>query len=182
SAARPGDAIAVTGYLGASAGGLRMLTCHLTLESEVAAFLRQAHLQPVPRVLEGQMLVRHGVRSGIDISDGLLADLGHILKASQVGAVVHVEQLPIHAFTRAAFPDDCIEFAMAGGEDYELLFTAGREVINGLEAAARGTDCPITIIGEITGSMGLSIVDDKGESFHPHEKGWDHFRKGNRSA
>jgi thiamine-monophosphate kinase len=174
SAAVPGDMIAVTGYLGSSAAGLRMLVHHLQFDPEAVAFLRKAHLKPQPRIAEGQLLVRKGVQVAIDISDGLIADLGHVCKASGVGAMVKVDHVPIHPVVRAAFPGESLSFALAGGEDYELLFTASEGVIDSVEAEA---DCPITIIGEIRGERGVTVIDKEGKPFPFKEKGWEHFKR-----
>ena len=186
SAAVPGDLIAVTGYPGSSAAGLRMLTHHLQLATDAMAFLRRAHLQPVPRIAEGQLLVKGEVRAAIDISDGLIADLGHLCQASKVGAVIKAEQVPIHPIVRAAFPEDSLDFALAGGEDYELLFTASEKVIGSVrasfDASGHGADCPVTVIGEITRERELTLVDEEGRPFRGDGKGWDHFRKGGQSA
>ena len=172
SAAVPGDLIAVTGYLGSSAAGLRMLADHLQFDPETAIFFRRAHLQPQPRIAEGQLLVGRGVRATIDISDGLVADLGHLCKASKVGAILKVDQVPIHPKVRAAFPQESLDFALTGGEDYELLFTASEEVI---ESVRTSTDCPITVIGEIRSEGGVTLIDKEGQPFQVKEKGWEHF-------
>jgi len=182
SGAVPGDLIAVTGYLGSSAAGLKMLTDHLRFAPQATAFLRKAHLQPWPRIAEGQLLIKQGVRAAIDISDGLVADLGHLCKASQVGAVVKADAIPIHPEVRAAFPQECLGFALAGGEDYELLFTASEEVIGrvrtSIERSGHDADCPIAVIGEITRKGGVTVVDREGRPLAADEQGWDHFRKG----
>ncbi|MBM4461968.1 MAG: thiamine-phosphate kinase [Chloroflexi bacterium] len=182
SGAAPGDLVAVTGYLGSSAAGLKMLTDHLQFTPQTTAFLRKAHLQPWPRIAEGQLLAQQGVRAAIDISDGLMADLGHLCKASRVGAVVKADAIPIHPEVRAAFPQECLGFALAGGEDYELLFTASDEVIGRVKAAMErsehAADCPVTLIGEITRAGGVSVVDKEGEPLVAGGKGWDHFKKG----
>jgi thiamine-monophosphate kinase len=172
SAAVPGDLIAVTGYLGSSAAGLRMLTHHFQFDPGTTAFLRRAHLQPQPRIAEGQLLVRWGVRATIDISDGLVADLGHLCQASKVGAIIKVDQIPIHSRVRAAFPRESLNFALSGGEDYELLFTASEEVIHSIKEEA---DCPISIIGEIRSEGGVTLLDKEGHPFQIKEKGWEHF-------
>ena len=177
SAATPGDSIAVTGYLGSSAAGLKMLTRGLQFDSQATAFLRRAHLQPQPRIAEGQMLARQGVRAAIDISDGLMADLGHVCKASKVGARIRIDQLPVHPLVRANFPEDALGFAVAGGEDYELLFAAGGEVI---ERVQRMADCPVTVIGEmVKGEPGeMTLIDKEGQPFQwDDKKGWEHFRR-----
>jgi thiamine-monophosphate kinase len=182
SKAMPGDLVAVTGYLGSAAAGLKMLTHGLEFAPETSDYLRKAHLQPQPRVAQGQFLVKCGVRAAIDISDGLMADLGHLCKASKVGATIAVEQVPIHPLMRTAFPEDSLDFALTGGEDYELLFTADRQTMNGtkaqIEASAVGSDCPVTIVGEITEGEGVSFRRKDGRPFHVARGGWDHFKKG----
>ncbi|MCX5991780.1 MAG: thiamine-phosphate kinase [Chloroflexi bacterium] len=177
SAAVPGDLIAVTGYLGSSVGGLMMLTHNLRFAPETADFLRKAYLQPQPRVVQGQLLVRQGVRAGMDISDGLIADLGHLCKASRVGAIVRAGQIPIHPTVRAAFPEDSINFALTGGEDYELLFAANKETIDNVGNSPEA-DCPVTVIGEIISGSGISLLGKDGKPSRVDKKGWDHFKKG----
>jgi thiamine-monophosphate kinase len=99
-----------------------------------------------------------------------------------VGAVVKADAIPIHPEVRAAFPQECLDFALAGGEDYELLFTASEEVIGrvrtSIERSGHGADCPITVIGEITRKGGVTVVDREGRPLAAGEQGWDHFRKG----
>jgi len=177
SAARPGDKIAVTGYLGSAAAGLEMLTNRLQFDPDVTAYLRDSFLCPVPRVAEGQLLVGEGVKTAIDISDGLIADLNNICKASQVGACVGIEFLPIHPKVRASFDDKSLELALSGGEDYELLFTASAEVIDKVKSAA---SCPVTVIGEIVAdNIGkVALVDINGNLIDLHKAGWEHFRAG----
>ena len=174
SSARPGDRMAVTGYLGAAAAGLEMLKKNLTFKSGVTSALRKAFLKPYPRIAEGQLLVKHGVIAAIDISDGLLADLGHVCRASQVSARIRVDLVPVAPEVRANFDDRALELALAGGEDYELLFTGSSEIINSVRKAA---SCPVTVIGEIlAGKAGeLNLVDSNGESVSLPSTGWDHF-------
>ena len=124
SGAEPGEKVAVTGHLGAAAAGLEMLGGKLKLDSEAVTCLRKAFLRPYPRIAEGQLLVERGVKTAIDISDGLISDLKHICKSSQVGARIEVDRLPIEPVVRANFGDKSLELALSGGEDYELLFTA----------------------------------------------------------
>ena len=177
SAAVPGDRIAVTGYLGSSAAGLRMLTGNLKLATQTAALLRKVHLQPQPRILEGQVLVKRGVRTAIDISDGLVADLGHLCAASKVGATVRVNAVPIHPLVKEAFGKDALRLALTGGEDYELLFTASERIIDDVKASL-GTGCPVTVIGEITGGTGVVLLGEDGKPYHIDGHGWNHFQKG----
>lgn len=182
SRALAGDLVAVTGYLGSAAAGLRMLTGGLTLAPETADHLKRAYLQPQPRVAQGRLLVECGVRAAMDISDGLAADTGHLCRASGVGAKIEVDLVPIHPLTREAFPKECLDLALAGGEDYELLFTTGKDnMVNVkamLEALPGGGDCPVTVIGEITGEPGVSLLRNDGRSYRAKGQGWDHFKKG----
>ena len=182
SAAVPGDLIAVTGYLGSSAAGLKMIGGCLEFPEEIRDHIGRAHLQPVPRIAEGQLLVKQGVRAAIDISDGLISDLGHLCRASAVGAVIRSDQLPIHPGMREAFPQEALELALTGGEDYELLFAASQEVMARVMASpgdsGSGADCPVTVIGEITPESGLSLVDSEGRPLQGLGKGWDHFKRG----
>ena len=174
SAAKPGEKVAVTGYLGTAAAGLEMLTKHLQFDSEATASLKKAFLQPYPRVAEGQILVEQGVRAAIDISDGLISDLRHICKASQVSARIEVDRLPIAPAVKANFSDRALEFALSGGEDYELLFTTSEDIIGKVRAAA---SCPITVVGEITADKAgeITLIDEKGNPVNLSKAGWEHF-------
>ena len=174
AAARPGDRIAVTGYLGASAAGLEMITRNLEFDAETGAALRQAFLQPCPRLNEGRLLVEQGVKTAIDISDGLISDLKHICEASRVSARIEADRVPVLPAVRANFGDKAMALALSGGEDYELLFTAGQNVMARVKEAA---PCPITVIGEITaGEPGeITITDKQGNPFEMDKAGWDHF-------
>jgi thiamine-monophosphate kinase len=173
-AARPGDRIGVTGCLGQAVAGLTMLNGGLQFDQETAEFLRRAHLRPCPRVEEGQVLVRSGVLAAIDLSDGLAGDLGHVCKASNVGARVRVRDLPVHPLVRAAFGERSLEMAMTGGEDYELLFAAGRDVIERVRAAMPGL---VTEIGDIGADEPgtVTFCDERGAGVDPGGHSWDHF-------
>ena len=177
SAAAPGDRIAVTGYLGSAAAGLKLSTGSLKVAPQAAAYLKKSHLQPQPRISEGQVLVKQEVRAAIDISDGLVADVGHVCAASKVGAIVRANAVPIHPQMRKAFGEAAPKMALTGGEDYELLFTAGEQVIEKVKAAL-GADCPVTVIGETTGGTGVVLLGEDGKPYHIDGPGWDHFRKG----
>jgi len=178
SAARAGEMVAVTGYLGASAAGLEVLSQHLKLEPEATASLKKAFLKPFPRVAEGQIMVEHGVRAAIDISDGLISDLNHICRASRVGARIEVEKVPVEPAVRANFGERALKLALAGGEDYELLFTASAEVVDRVREST--TTCPVTVIGELTADKigEISLVDDRGNPVSPPRGGWEHFTAG----
>lgn len=177
SAARPGDKIAVTGTLGGAAAGLEMLTKQLKFSEEETTGLREAFTKPWPRVAEGQALVEQGVKAAIDISDGLLSDLGHICEMSRVSARIETESLPLHPAVTANFGDRGLELALGGGEDYELLFTAPAGVIAQVRAAV---SCPVTVIGEITAAETgeITLLNGRGNLVEPPEKGWEHFSPG----
>ncbi|MBA7494072.1 Thiamine-monophosphate kinase [subsurface metagenome] len=173
STAKPADRIAVTGYLGTAAAGLEMLTKQLQLDPEATACFRKAFLQPYPRIAEGQLLVEQGVKTAIDISDGLISDLKQICKASQVSARIEVDRLPVLPAVKTNFADKSLELAISGGEDYELLFTGSSEVINKVKRAA---SCPITIIGEVVaGKPEITLIDSRGNPFNLGKAGWEHF-------
>jgi len=175
STASSGDQIAVTGYVGASAAGLEMLKGNAISDPKARDILRQAHLRPMPRVREGQILVEQGVRTAIDISDGLVADLDHICESSKVNAKINVEQVPVHPVVAAHFPDSQ-ELALSGGEDYELVFTADKTTI---ARAKRALSCPVTVIGDITEEelpTRVLVVDSEGTIIPYKKRGWDHFK------
>jgi len=172
STAKPGELVAVTGELGAAAAGLEMLKLKLKFDPQATACFKQAFLHPYPRIAEGQLLAEQGVKTAIDISDGLIADLGQICKASQVGARIEVDRVPVEPMVKAQFGEKSVELALSGGEDYELLFAAGAEVIDKVKRAA---PCPITTIGEIVVGKGVTVVDRQGNPSNVVKRGWEHF-------
>jgi thiamine-monophosphate kinase len=176
SGARPGERIAVTGYLGAASAGLEMLSGKLTFDDKTSARLKQAFLKPHPRVNEGRLFLEQGVKAAIDISDGLVSDLGHICQASKLGARLEVSTVPVDPAARAGFGDRALELALSGGEDYELLFTASAEIIDNVSKIAK---CPITVIGDMVADkeQRVSLFDQKGNPFKLDRGGWEHFRQ-----
>ena len=174
SGARAGDKVAVTDYLGAASAGWEMLTRKLQFDTAATVSLKEAFLHPYPRIAEGQLLLDQGVKTAIDISDGLVSDLNHICQASQLGARIDVDCVPVHPDVRANFGDRAMELALSGGEDYELLFTGSTEVIDRIRKIA---PCPITVIGEMaTDKAGkITLVDRQGNPFKLHKRGWEHF-------
>jgi len=174
STARPGDTIAITGYPGSAAAGLEMLTKKLRFGAETATYLRSAFVRPKPRVKEGQLLLKLGITTAIDTSDGLLADLRHICEASEVGARVNIDRLPVHPAVSSNFGERSHELALSGGEDYELLFTGSAEIIDRVRAEM---EYPVTAIGEITSDEPgkISIIDADGNPVEITKTGWEHF-------
>ena len=170
SGARPGDLLAVTGELGASAAGL------LALESgtEAPERLLRRHLRPEPRVEAGSAAARLGVGAMIDLSDGLASDARRICERSGVGCRVDLGSLPVASDARgflASLGRDPEITAATGGEDYELLVSAPESVVDEL---ARSVEVPVTVVGEVTrGASG--VVFRRGEETFEDLAGWDHF-------
>jgi thiamine-monophosphate kinase len=177
STASFGEQIAVTGYLGSSAAGLEMLKGKAISNPEISNFLRRAHFKPMPKVKEGQILIEQGVKTAIDISDGLVADLDHICESSKVNAKIRIDKVPVHPVVSANFPNHQ-ELALCGGEDYELLFTADEATIGRVKQAL---NCPVTVIGAITKEKlptRVTVVDSKGNIIPYNKGGWEHFKNG----
>ena len=177
--ARVGDDIYVTGTLGDSALGLALLSePRSTVSARDRNYLVRRHHHPTARVKTGMQLAKEGLaRAMMDVSDGLAQDLGHICRASRTGAVVRQDRVPLSpAFGRVAGPGD-LACALAGGEDYELLFTAPSEARKGVERVARRTGVPITHIGEcVPKKHGVTLVDPRGDRVPLAAPGYQHFK------
>ncbi|WP_158783329.1 thiamine-phosphate kinase [Pantoea sp. BAV 3049] len=176
SGARPGDWIYVTGTLGDSAAGLALLQHHMKINDPVAhEALIKRHLRPMPRILQGQAL-RDLATSAIDLSDGLISDLHHILKASDCGARLNLDALPLSKVMKQHFePDQALRWALSGGEDYELCFTVPEINRGALDVALGHYGVPFTCIGQMAPqSEGLVLLQD-GKPVESELKGFDHF-------
>ena len=176
SGARPGDWIYVTGTPGDSAAGLAILQKQLQVaDAQDANYLLQRHLRPVPRVLHGQAM-RNLASSAIDLSDGLISDLGHILKASGCGARVDLNALPYsQAMLRHVDTEQALRWALSGGEDYELCFTVPEINRGALEVAVGHLGVPVTCIGQMSADVeGLNFTRE-GKTVTLDWKGYDHF-------
>jgi thiamine-monophosphate kinase len=175
--AHPGDAICVTGTLGDSALGLELLLAGGPAGIEGAETLVRAHARPEARVAAGRAAAEAGASAMIDVSDGLAADLGHVLDASGVGARIDTTAIPLSAEARAvaeAMRLDALALAVGGGEDFELVITVGRGRMDALVSAVEATGTPLTVIGEVTSGPGS--VDETGAEFG--RAGYDHFQGG----
>jgi thiamine-monophosphate kinase len=170
--ARPGDAICVTGTLGGAAAGLRLLKAGQT----VPPALRAAHLRPVPRVREVEVLRRFLPNAMIDVSDGFAADLGHICDASGVGATVDAGRLPLIEASGLPAGLDPLELALRGGEDYELCFTIvpERAAKAASEVEAR-TGTRVHVVGEVTEEAAGRVLVVDGVAQPLPGAGWDHL-------
>ena len=183
STARPGDAVAVSGWLGSSAGGLRLMLDPELAEGTDAAegapeFLRNAHRRPAPAVQAGQILSHAGIETAMDVSDGLVDDLGKLCTASGVAARLNASAVPTHPLLRQQFPDECLSLALGGGEDYVLLFTGPPDVVEplipqlGEGAAVIGAIVPPE---ELDGAGRVAVLDNSGRGIPLSGGGWDHF-------
>lgn len=169
--ARPGDRIWVTGDLGDAAYAVQQLSAGASLPTSM---LRRFQT-PTPRLQAGRILVERALASAmIDVSDGLLQDLGHICRASRVGAVVRTGSLPRSAAARRLRVDR--SFALAGGEDYELLFTVAPHRLSPLRRWLARLGCPVVEIGEIVPGSAVRVTDPSGEPVRSAVTGFDHFK------
>jgi len=170
--ARVGDDIWVSGTLGQAALGLACEQGRHTLYDQVRDDCLNALHQPQPRVALG-LALRGIARSAIDISDGLLADLGHILQRSAVGAELEIETLPIVGTgVEKELAQQC---ALTGGDDYELCFTAPATARDTLAALAEQLQLPLTRIGQIRTGHGCVVRDAAGKEMKTGKAGYDHF-------
>ncbi len=177
-AAKAGEIIAVTGPLGGSAGGLRALTDGSPL-TNARSRLIERHMHPQPRIDAGRAALEAGIRCAIDISDGLVQDLGHICVASSVGAELHLDRVPLDGDLVAVFGDDAVAMAATGGEDYELIVVGAGDAV-ARASAALGTS--LTIVGCIvSGAPLVRLLDESGGEVTLPSTGWDHLKK-DRSA
>lgn len=184
SSARAGDQVALTGPVGGSGGGLRLMLEHGqfsgpeaigAVSREAAEFLHRCHRRPEPAVAAGRTLAEAGVMAAMDVSDGLVDDLSKLCRASGAAARLYADRIPVPPQLKEAFPEDYLELALKGGEDYLLLFTAAPELMRSLMFKLPGG---AAAVGEITpGEPGrVVIVDSSGaEVVAPIYRGWDHF-------
>lgn len=173
--ARPGDGIYVTGTLGDSGLALQARLGGLQLTKEALSYVEQRLDWPQPRIREAAAL-RPLVHSAIDISDGLIADLGHILERSGVGAVLEVEALPLSDALGASLePAEAWTLALAAGDDYELCFTAPAEAHERIQTALAVLGGSCSRIGAIEENPGLRCLHQDGTLFVPDQQGYRHF-------
>jgi thiamine-monophosphate kinase len=172
SGAKPGDDLWVSGTLGDGALGLLVLQGKLEPPPAARAFLIERYRLPQPRLALGQAL-RGLAHAAIDVSDGLLADLGHILETSGVGAELWADQVPLSAAARDL--PGARDAALAGGDDYELLFTAPAARRDDVAALAKRQGLPLTRIGTTDASPRLRAIDASGREVALISRGWQHF-------
>lgn len=168
--ARVGDGIYVSGTLGDAAAALALPD---RTDDAAVASLRARLARPTPRLALG-LALRGVASSAIDVSDGLAADLGHVLAASGIGARIETTRLPLSDELRAAVSPAAALAHAFGGDDYELCFTVPAARESALCAIAAATGTRVTRIGTITAEPGLQLLDAEGTAM-PVPRGWDHF-------
>lgn len=180
SGARPGHEVWVSGTLGDSALGLQLLQAGEAIKNDIATnYVITRHLDPTPRCRLGQALAEAALVSAmIDLSDGLLADLGHLCHQSDCGAAIELSQIPRSA------PFDVVttgtsappwHLVAAGGEDYELCFTAPADQRAAILKTANSAGIPVTVIGKVTDSGRVVAHLPDGSNFQPSASGYTHF-------
>lgn len=179
--ARPGDWICSTGCLGDSRAGLHLTLNRIKPDTDDFKRLYEAHILPRPYLREGRFLATSGgVTAAIDVSDGLSSDLGHLLHASNTGACIYADKLPLSASLErfcGRFGYDPVPFALAGGEDYTLLCTLSPDQAESiLKGYREAFGAPLHVIGEMTASKKLEIVYAGGKRQSLTPRGWNHFK------
>lgn len=180
-AARPGDRLYVSGTLGDSALGLALrldpgLASALQLDAADAAVLIDRYLRPRPRMALAAALLAHA-SAAMDLSDGLIKDLGRMAKASGTGATVALARVPVSDAARRMLERDPArqEAVIAAGDDYEILAAVAPAAAARFEAAAAAAGVAVTAIGEVTAGAGVSVLDAQGRTVQLARTGWDHF-------
>jgi thiamine-monophosphate kinase len=174
------DDIYVTGTLGDSALGLKLLRGRKTEQNPAAAAkLLARHHRPTPRLAAGALLGKERLATAmIDVSDGLVQDLGHICRASHLGAVLDHDRLPLSLAYRALAGRDGSRHALTGGEDYELLFCSRPSHREAIRRLARRARVPMTRIGHCVAGSGVVVLDGSGTRIARKTlAGHDHFKK-----
>ena len=176
--ARPGDLIYVTGYLGDSAAGLKLLKEEISAPEDVKNALEKAHNLPEPDLQAGRLVAEYGLASAmIDISDGLVADLSHICEQSGTGAVLYLEKLPISKELLSAeqyLDVSSHELALYGGEDYKLIIVMKKEKVKEFETLFKKNRLSYYKIGKITEEKGIRLISH-GDTKLLEIRGYVHF-------
>ncbi|MHA6204503.1 thiamine-phosphate kinase [Dyella soli] len=175
--ARSGDVVLVTGTLGDAAAGLQLLQRGARVDEGDgrAAFLIERLHRPTPRLAAG-LALRGRATACIDISDGLVADLGHVCAASGLGAEIDAPLLPRSSMLLGAFDEAAArDFALSGGDDYELCFTVPAARVADVQTDLARLGCGATRIGRMVDTPGVRVRDEHGRWLEITRHGWDHF-------
>jgi thiamine-monophosphate kinase len=171
---KPGDIIYVTGDLGDGAAALAALSNKLTVNPSAYAYLMKRFFAPTPRIQEGQFLSRKAT-AAIDISDGLIADLGKLCSASGLGAMVDVARLPISQHWRDQVnQEQALDWALNGGDDYQLCFTLPPTLVEPINQAVHKGQIRATPIGKLVPHSGVQLFHS-GQPYQVTDHGYDHF-------
>ncbi|MBI6952540.1 thiamine-phosphate kinase [Pseudomonas sp. B21-023] len=170
SGAQPGDLLCVGGFLGNAAGALPLVLGEREAAADVAGPLLEHYWSPLPQLQLGERL-RGLATAALDVSDGLLADCGHIAKASGVALQVNLAQVPVSAPLQAFLGREAaLHAALTGGDDYVLAFTVPESA---LTALAR----EVHVIGRVLEGQGVTLRDPQGQDITPVQRGYQHFRE-----
>jgi len=184
--AAAGDLVFVTGTVGGSALGLKALSSHEGLALKRAAWKDSVkrHLDPAPRLKAGRALAKAGLATAMmDISDGVALDLKRMCTESRKSAVIYLSSLPVSdelkAYGERTGKSPLLDFALTGGEDYELLFTSPEKNLRKISALSRKLGLPMTPIGRIMGRkkdrVVVTVLDEDGEPMELKKLGFEHF-------
>ncbi len=180
SGARPGDKIYLTGNVGDSSAGLKILKTEISPPNSIGSHFIKVHNEPNPLIETGRIIATSGLAGAmIDLSDGLLSDLGHICKQSGVGATLFRSKIPLSSklkllASRVKF--NPLDLALSGGEDYILLLTVPEAKTHDLELLFKDKrPSPLYLIGEIREKEGIGMVNDDGSTEEIGVKGFNHF-------
>lgn len=170
SGAQPGDLLCVGGFLGNAAGALPLVLGEREAAAEVAGPLLEHYWSPLPQLQLGERL-RGLATAALDISDGLLADCGHIAKASGVALEVNLAQVPVSAPLQAFLGREAaVQAALNGGDDYVLAFTLPESALTSLARE-------VHVIGRVLQGQGVTLRDPQGQDITPVQRGYQHFRE-----
>lgn len=175
SGARAGDLICVSGTLGDAGEALQWLQSDARTDSEAVTAVKHRYLRPMPRLGLGLSLRQHA-SACIDLSDGLLADLGHIMKSSAVGGTLDLSEIPMSAALRSLAGDKALQLALTAGDDYELCFTWPEQAGDPRQLDSAGV--PISVIGRIEAEPGLRFENPPENWLAPASQGYSHFLAG----
>ncbi|TPH17195.1 thiamine-phosphate kinase [Litorilituus lipolyticus] len=172
--AKAGDWLYVTGELGEAALALQHILGKVTVEEHFVGPLIEKLNYPKPRVLAGE-IIRDYASAAIDLSDGLISDLGHICQASNVGANIVLDALPLsEKLTNSLLEEDAINLAIAGGDDYELLFTVSEANKVGVETALSNAGVRLTCIGQLNATQTITTTLNN-KAVPINSAGFEHF-------
>ncbi|MBB3167047.1 thiamine-phosphate kinase [Simiduia aestuariiviva] len=172
--ARLGDVVFVTGQLGNAAAALSVIRQELNVGKSAFSYFMSHYYRPEPRLKDAKLL-RGLTHCAIDISDGLLADLGHICEESGVGAKIDIERVPVSAaLNKVAEAEQIADWALGGGDDYQLCFTVPQENLAKVEQLIENGKLRATAVGEIVKGSGVACLLE-GEPYEPKRRGYSHF-------